>query len=118
MEPNTKTRRAVRHTLAVVAVALLPGACAPGYMAPPVSPQLVKLSRSPATELERGHAIHQAKCAKCHAFEDPAGYPVDELTEDIMPEMARKSKINAADEKAVLAYLLAARKLPPPPVSQ
>ncbi len=118
MEPNSKTRRVMRHTLAGVALALLPGSCAPGYMAPPVSPQLAKLSRSPATELERGYAIHQAKCAKCHAFEDPAKYDVMELTEDIMPEMARKSKIDTVDEKAVLAYLLAARKLPPPPVPQ
>jgi len=27
--------------------------------------------------------------------------------------MAKKSKLDAADEKAVLEYLLAARKLPP-----
>ena len=114
MEPN-KSWHIIRRAFSGVAVCLLPGACAPGYVAPPVSPQLVKISRSPATELERGYAVHQAKCAKCHAFEDPAKYGIDELRHDITPEMARKSKIDTVDERAVLAYLLAARKLPPPP---
>lgn len=117
VETTAKVERLTRHALTGVAIALLPGSCAPGYMAPPVSPQLVKHSRAPITELERGYDIHQAKCAKCHAFEDPANYEADEWIDDIMPEMARKSKLNAVDEKAVLAYLLAARKLPPPQVS-
>lgn len=105
--------RVLRHTLAGVAIALLAGSCGPGYTAPPVNAQLVKISRTPASMLERGYVIHQAKCAKCHPFENPANYQPDELTHDIMPTMARKSKLAPADEQAVLAYLLAARKLPP-----
>ncbi len=66
----------------------------------------------PVSELERGHALHQTKCAKCHGFENPADYEIDELTDDIMPEMARKAKLDMVGEKAVLAYLLAARKMP------
>lgn len=98
--------------LAGVAIVLLPTSCGPGYVAPPVTPQLVKISRAPITELERGFAIHQAKCAKCHGFENPADYEAGELTHEIMPKMARKAKLDMADEKAVLAYLLAARKMP------
>lgn len=89
--------------------------CAPGYVAPPVTPELVKISKVPVSRIERGYVIHQAKCAKCHPFENPANYSVVELTEDIMPEMGPKSKISDAESADVLAYLLAARQLPPPP---
>ena len=103
-----------RHALAGVAVVLLMFSCGPSYKAPAVTPQLVKVARAPVSRLERGYTIHQVKCAKCHPFENPVNYTVAELTDDIMPEMARKSKLTPADSEAVLAYLLAARKLPPP----
>lgn len=102
------------HALAGGVVVLLVLSCAPGFTAPPVSGQFAKVSASPQSKLERGYQIHQAKCAKCHPFENPADYGVDELTREIMPVMARKSKLEPADAQAVLAYLLAARKLPPP----
>lgn len=60
------------------------------------------------------YQLHQAKYAKCHAFENLADYGADALTHEIMPVMARKSKLEPADAAAVLAYLLAVRKLPPP----
>jgi hypothetical protein len=103
--------------LGALIVAVLQTSCGPGYQAPPVTPQLVKVAKAPVTELERGYVIHQAKCAKCHPFENPAEYDVDELKHEIMPEMARKSKLDTVDQKAVLAYLLAARNLPPVPPS-
>ena len=103
-----------RHAFAGVAVSLLVFSCAPGFTAPPVSPQLVKTSPAPQSRLERGYQVHQAKCAKCHPFENPTDYEVGELTLEIMPAMARKAKLEPADSEAVLAYLLAARKLPPP----
>lgn len=102
----------IRHTLAGVAIALLPASCGPGYLAPPVTPQLVRMSQSPASQLEHGFVVHKAKCAKCHPFENPANYSEEELSRDIMPTMARKSKLDAADHQAVLAYLLAARNMP------
>lgn len=105
--------RIPRHSPAALAVMLLTGACTPAYNAPPVSPQLAGVARQPASLLERGYVAHQAKCAKCHPFEDPAKYGETELREEIMPVMARKAKLDHADQEAVLAYLLAARKLPP-----
>lgn len=107
--------RIVRHTFAGVVMVLLP-ACGPGYQYPPVTPQLVKISRSSPGELQRGYMVHEMKCGKCHSFEDPANYSPADLEFEIMPTMARKSKIDHVDEKAVLEYLLAARRLPPPPV--
>jgi hypothetical protein len=109
-----KILQVVRVDLSVFVLLSLLGACAPGYLPPPVSPQLAKFSSEPTNELQRGHLIHQAKCAKCHAFENPADYDADEWADEIMPKMAKKSKLSFADESAVLAYLLAARQMPPP----
>lgn len=103
-----------RHILAGVAVVLLVPSCGPSYQAPPVTGELVRISRTSSALLERGYIVHQQKCAKCHPFENPANYDEAELVEDIMPDMAHKSKLDSADEKAVLAYVLAVRKLPPP----
>lgn len=98
--------------LAAGGIALAQVSCGPSYHAPPVTPDLVKATRVPVSELERGYQLHQMKCAKCHAFENPADYTPDELRHDVMPEMARKAKLGTVDEKAVLAYLLAARSVP------
>jgi len=107
--------REIRHSLAGVAMALMSGSCGPAYTSPPVTPHLSKISHSPVSQLERGYIVHQTKCAKCHPFENPANYEINQLTHEIMPEMARKSKLDQADEQAVLAYLLAARQVPPLP---
>lgn len=93
-----------------LALGLVVAACAPGFIAPPVTPELASRSRTPAATLARGYALHEAKCAKCHAYENPANYPLDELRDEIMPSMARKSKLAPAEAEAVLAYLLAARE--------
>lgn len=96
------------------ALALLPGSCGQSYIAPPVTPRLLAASPAPAAMLDRGYLIYQAKCAKCHPFENPARYPAAALTRQIMPAMARKAKLDAGDAQAVLAYVLAARQLPEP----
>lgn len=83
--------------------------CGTAYVAPSVTPELVKASPSPKSKVERGYVIHQVKCAKCHLFEDPADYELNELKYEIMPVMARKAKLSDTDADAVLAYLIAAR---------
>lgn len=102
-----------RHTLAGVAVAMAVASCAQSWNAPPVGAPLVSASQAPRSELQRGYEIHQANCARCHPFEDPANHDVTDLKEDIMPMMARKANLDRADKEAVLAYLLAARKVQP-----
>lgn len=91
-------------------VAMVPVACSPVFIPPAPTGEFLTRSQSSPEVLQRGFAVHQEKCAKCHNFVHPAGYSADELTHRIMPEMARKSKLNKADEQAVLAYLLAAGK--------
>ena len=116
MPTGSEIFKSSRRVLLGAAVLLLPVGCGMmGYQSPPVSPALQKYSKATSTMLERGYVVHQAKCAKCHPFENPADYTPEELRSDVMPAMARKSKLDAADEEAVLEYLLAARQLPPPP---
>ncbi len=86
-------------------------ACGPGYVPPPVA-EVAAHAAPRETRLERGYRIHQVTCAKCHPFEDPRDYTEEEWREDIMPVMTRKSKLSQDDGDAVLAYLLAARRLP------
>lgn len=111
---NGITFHASRHILLCVVLALVVS-CGTSYIAPTVTPALMGLSSVPKSRLERGYDIHQLKCAKCHVFEDPRDYNADELEFDIMPEMARKSKLSDEDSKVVLEYLLAARNLPKEP---
>lgn len=112
----SETLRYSRHAVIGVAALLVPVACSvTGYQAPPVSPAMMSHSRATAAVLGRGFSVHQAKCGKCHPLEDPANYSPEELRYDVMPTMARKSKLDAADAQAVLEYLLAARQVPPPP---
>lgn len=82
------------------------------YVAPPVTPDFRRHSRADAALLQRGYVVHEAKCAKCHPFEDPRKYPEGELRDEIMPVMIRKSKLDEADGRAVTEYLLAARRMP------
>ncbi len=111
LEFHPVVERIVSRTLAGAAILLLAGSCAPSWNAPPVSAPLMAFSQAPVSKIERGYQIHQAQCAKCHPFEDPAHYDPVELADDIMPVMARKSELDKADEQAVLAYLLAARRM-------
>jgi mono/diheme cytochrome c family protein len=101
--------------LAIAATCAAVSSCGPTYIAPPVTLQLVKISNSSKSLLTRGYEIHQLKCAKCHGFENPADYAIDDLKYEIVSDMARRSKLSTDDEKAVLAYLLAARSIPPEP---
>jgi mono/diheme cytochrome c family protein len=113
MELVADRRAVARVLLQAIAggtLVLAAGSCGPGYVAPPVSREMVKSSRAPHSMLERGFVVHEAACAKCHPFEDPSKYDVSRFTHEIMPEMARKSKLEPVDAQAVLVYLLAARQ--------
>lgn len=95
----------------IAALTLLSPGCA-GYVSPQVTADWKSHTRVPLPVLQRGYEVHQLKCAKCHPFENPADYGEAEWRDEIMPVMARKSKLNDADADAVLAYVLAARQVP------
>jgi mono/diheme cytochrome c family protein len=104
-------RAPFRHHLLVAAAALmLPPSCNSGYSPPQVPPQPASQSAEAHASLLRGRSIHQAKCATCHAFEDPAKYSEGELTDHILPRMSRLAKLTDNEQDAVRAYLLSVSK--------
>ena len=102
--------RRSRHLFAGVAVLMLLWSCAPGFIPPPVSPQSAARAGAAPSHLASGYVIHQAKCANCHPFVNPSAYGAAQLTNEVVPRMARKSQLTATEQEAVLAYLLSARQ--------
>lgn len=102
--------RRSRHLSAGVAVLMLLWSCDPGFIPPPVSPQAAARAGVAPSPLASGYAIHQAKCANCHPFVDPSAYGPAQLTNEVLPPMARKAQLTATEQEAVLAYLLSVRK--------
>lgn len=61
------------------------------------------------TTLVRGHAIYVSQCGRCHE----RVMPKDVTREDwhmVVPGMAWNAGISKADERALTAYILAAKK--------
>lgn len=63
----------------------------------------------PRETLAKGHAVYAANCGRCHEFI----MPQDVSRADwhvVVPGMAWNAGISAEDEKALTAYLLAAKR--------
>jgi cytochrome c5 len=92
-------------------VAFLP-ACAPApKTATPPVPDAAMSARSKVKlqTLQRGHAVYLANCGRCHEYI----LPKDVSREDwhvVVPGMAWNASISPKDEKAVTAYVMAAKK--------
>ena len=67
-----------------------------------------------AGEINAANALYQTRCAKCHRFYDPAQYARKEWDE-WMTRMARKSRLNPAQEELLTRYLGASRDRAPVP---
>ena len=93
---------------------LMMGGC--GSVIPRVTPELVAVAQQRdktvnADILERSRALYVTRCSSCHTLNDPRDYTAEEWP-DWMQKMARKAKINAAQERELLLFVLAARDLP------
>ena len=77
---------------------------------PNPSPEMVRVSGTSMDTLEKGHVIYMLKCGECHNYMIPKHLFVDEW-EDAMPKMIRHAGLQSEDEKAVLAYVLAVKKM-------
>lgn len=67
-----------------------------------------------AGTLEAGRRILTTRCAACHRVYPVAAYPPGEW-HGIVEDMAHRTKLDAAQKAAVLAYITAAHALPPVP---
>ncbi len=75
---------------------------------PNPSPEMARRSGTSLETLQRGHSTYMLKCAECHDYMIPEDLFVDEW-EDAMPTMISHAGLESADEKAVLAYVLAVK---------
>jgi mono/diheme cytochrome c family protein len=93
-----------------VAAALTFGGCASlETVAPPVSATMV--AAMPGTSLaalEQGRRIFTRACTSCHSAEPVDRYSL-EAWRGIVSEMSDRTKLDAAGEAALLAYIAAAK---------
>lgn len=81
-------------------------------MAPPVGPRLHTIAAShsmDATLLEFGRHVYLTDCAKCHGVEPIGRYSYEQWRE-ILPRMARETRLDDQRESALEAYVLTAHK--------
>jgi hypothetical protein len=71
---------------------------------------MAKVSGTPLETLQHGHSTYMLTCAQCHQYMLPEDFFEDEL-EDAMPKMIKHAGLGQAEEDAVLAYLLAVKKV-------
>ena len=90
---------------------VLAGCASPVVELPPApTEEMVRVSGVEAETLLRGRGVYLSNCTRCH---EPM-MPEDVSREDwhvVVPGMAWNAGVSSADEEAVLAYILAAKKL-------
>ena len=77
---------------------------------PNPTPEMAQVSGTPLAQLQHGHATYMLKCGECHTYMIPKDFFEDEL-EDAMPKMISHAGLQPSDESAVLAYVLAVKKV-------
>jgi cytochrome c5 len=77
---------------------------------PNPSEAMAKKSGKPLEQLQRGHEVYMLKCGECHAYQLPEKLDIMDW-EDAMPKMIRHAGLPSSDEKAVLDYVIAVKKV-------
>lgn len=77
---------------------------------PNPSKEMAAKSGKPLAALQRGHVVFMLKCGECHRYQQPKDLDVDEW-EETLPKMISHAGLEAADEKAVLDYVIGVKKL-------
>ncbi len=77
---------------------------------PNPSPEMAKKSSTSLDKLQRGHAVYMLNCAQCHAYPLPEDLDDAEFTETV-PKMVKHAGLETEEGSAVLAYILAVKKL-------
>jgi hypothetical protein len=80
--------------------------------APPVTDALSRGEGFSTEELKSGRQLLAVRCTSCHSLEPIAKYTPDEWRENVR-DMAARAGLNAAQEREITAYLVAARKAQP-----
>ena len=75
---------------------------------PNPSAAMAKKSGRPLSQIQRGHEVYMLKCGECHQYKLPQNLDVDEW-EEAVPKMIKHAGLEAEDEQAVLAYVVAVK---------
>lgn len=75
---------------------------------PNPSAAMAKKSGTSLEQLQRGHETYMLRCGECHRYQLPQNLDIDEWQE-AMPKMIKHAGLEASDEKAVLAYVVAVK---------
>ncbi len=98
----------------------LHGCLSTEQIAPPIGLSMQTLAETEGysiTQLRRGRNLYITDCATCHSPEPVARYSQRQWDE-IMPRMARETKMSLDDEQAVTAYVRFILQYPPDSSSQ
>lgn len=60
--------------------------------------------------LQRGHVVYMLKCGECHDYMLPQNLDIEDW-QDAVPKMIRHAGLGEADERAVLEYVVAVKKM-------
>lgn len=110
---NMKTRKlSVRIlTTGLAALALQAGCMTLEQMAPPVGVDFQRVAQRQHVDvstLELGRQVYLMDCARCHGVEPISRYSESHWRE-ILPRMGKETKLDAQEQAALNAYVLAAR---------
>jgi len=104
-------RSIINHALIVIILlfSLLIVSCATiEELAPPVDEVAVSMALSSGVDPDFaafGRTIYITSCARCHSPEPVVRYDLSYWQNDILPDMAERSKINEEDTQALEAYI-------------
>jgi mono/diheme cytochrome c family protein len=101
-------QRWLRLALLFSCVLPLAGCASLETLAPPVTPALAARAHTDASFLVTGRGIYTRQCAACHAPESVPAHAGE--WPRIIAEMAPKAKLTPEQQRAVLAYVLAAAR--------
>ncbi len=59
-------------------------------------------------EIQRGHEVYMLHCGECHKYKLPQDLDIDEW-QTAVPKMISHAGLEPADERAVLAYVVAVK---------
>lgn len=106
---SVEKRRSLRWAPLLLA-ALLPAGCVTmESIAPSVTPAAASSARTTVAMLEQGRVIYTTDCTDCHNAVAVTAHTRAEWP-DIIRRMAPESKLTPAEERAVLAYVMAYSK--------
>ena len=95
-------------TISLFASTFVFASCTNSHQTPPATIEMAQRSGKSLAQLQQGHAIYIGQCGRCHEHQLPDTVNSADW-HGVVPGMAWNSGLSKSDEKAVLAYLLAAK---------